>query len=163
MDGTVALVALVMAVGAVGTVLPLVPGLGLAWLAALGYGLVEGFDAAGGPGLALFAAITVVAVAGFLAGWVVPHRSAVASGAHRGSVWLGVAGAVAGFFLVPVVGLPLGGMAGIYVGEHLRTRDAARAWRATRATLAGFGIAALLQMGAALAMIVLWVAWVLAA
>jgi uncharacterized protein YqgC (DUF456 family) len=102
-------------------------------------------------------------VAGFLAGWVVPHRSAVASGAHRGSVWLGVAGAVAGFFLVPVVGLPLGGVAGIYVGEHLRTRDAARAWRATRATVTGFGIAALLQLAAALAMIVLWAAWVLVA
>ena len=141
-----ALVALVMAIGAVGTVLPLVPGLGLAWLAALGYGLAEGFGATGAA-----------------AGWVVPHRSARASGADRRSVWLGVAGAVAGFFLVPVVGLPLGGVAGIYVGEHLRTSDAAAAWRATRATLVGFGWAALVQLAAALLMIALWVAWVLAA
>ena len=160
MDGTVTLVALVMAIGAVGTVVPLVPGIGLAWVAALVYGLAEGFDAAG---IAFFAAITMVAAAGTIAGWVVPHRSAVASGAHRRSVWLGVAGAVAGFFLVPVVGLPLGGVAGIYVGEHLRTRDPARAWRATRATMAGFGIAALVQFGAALVIIALWVTWVLAA
>jgi uncharacterized protein YqgC (DUF456 family) len=62
-----------------------------------------------------------------------------------------------------VVGLPLGGVAGIYVGEHLRTRDAATAWRATRATLVGFGWAALVQLAAALLMIALWVAWVLAA
>jgi uncharacterized protein len=158
-DGTVAVVALVMAIGAVGTVLPLVPGLGLAWLGALGYGLAEGFGAAGA---ALFAAITAVAAAGIVAGWVVPHRSARASGADPRSVWLGVAGAVAGFFLVPIVGLPLGGVAGIYVGEHLRTRDAAAAWRATRATLVGFGWAALVQLAAALLMIALWVVWVLA-
>jgi uncharacterized protein YqgC (DUF456 family) len=54
-------------------------------------------------------------------------------------------------------------VAGIYVGEHLRTRDAATAWRATRATLVGFGWAALVQLAAALLMIALWVAWVLAA
>jgi hypothetical protein len=51
---------------------------------------------------------------------------------------------------------------GIYVGEWLRTSDATAAWRATRATVAGFGIAALVQFGAALAMIAVWVAWVVA-
>jgi Protein of unknown function (DUF456) len=46
------------------------------------------------------------------------------------------------------------------VGEHLRTRDHRAAWAATRATITGFGIAAVVQLAAALAMIALWVVWV---
>jgi uncharacterized protein len=151
-------VALLMAVGAVGTVVPLVPGLGLVWAAALLYGLDRGWDAVG---VGCFALITALAVGGALAGWVVPHRRASASGAGRASVWLGVLGAVIGFFVVPVIGLPVGGVVGIYVGEHLRTRDPARAWAATRATVVGFGVAAMVQLGVALAMIVVWVGWAL--
>jgi uncharacterized protein YqgC (DUF456 family) len=113
-------------------------------------------------GAGAFAAMTVLAVAAGLAGYVVPKRRAMGAGASTASVWLGAAGAVVGAFVVPVVGLPLGGVLGIYVGEWLRTSDTAAAWRATRATVAGFGIAALVQFGAALAMIAAWVVWVVA-
>ena len=155
----VPIVAVVMAVGAIGTIVPLLPGLALVWGAGLVYGLVEGF---GAVGVVAFAVMTVVAAAAAVAGWVVPHRRASGAGAGRGSVWLGVAAAVVGFFVVPVVGLALGGVLGVYVGEHLRTRDAGMAWTSTRATITGFGIAALLQFAAALAMIVVWVVWVVA-
>jgi uncharacterized protein YqgC (DUF456 family) len=155
----VALLALVMAVGAAGTIVPLVPGLSLVWAAGLVYGLDQGF---GAIGTAAFTAMTVLAVAATVAGYLVPKRRATGAGAARGTVWLGVVGAVVGFFAVPVVGLPLGGVLGIYVGERLRTRDTAAAWQATRATIVGFGIAALVQFGAALAMIATWVVWVVA-
>lgn len=159
MTALVALLALVMAVGAAGTIVPLVPGLSLVWAAGLVYGLVEGF---GAVGAGAFTAMTVLAVAATAAGYLVPKRRATGAGAARATVWLGVAGAVVGFFAVPVVGLPVGGVLGIYVGERLRTRDAVAAWQATRATIVGFGIAALVQFGAALAMIAAWVVWVLA-
>jgi uncharacterized protein YqgC (DUF456 family) len=155
----VGVLAVVMAVGAVGTVVPLLPGLGLIWLAGLVYGIDQGFDAVG---VAAFAVITVLGVAATVAGYVVPQRRASGAGATRTSVLLGVAGAVVGFFVVPIVGMPLGGVLGIYAGEHLRTRDAAVAWRATRATIVGFGLAALVQFVAALVMIAVWVAWVVA-
>jgi uncharacterized protein YqgC (DUF456 family) len=155
----VALVAIAMVVGAVGTVVPVLPGIALVWGAGLVYGLVEGF---GAVGTGAFAVMTVLAAAGTAAGYVVPRRRAAAAGASTGSVWLGVAGAIVAAFAVPIVGLPLGGVLGIYVGEYLRTRDGAAAWRATQATVAGFGIAALVQLGAALAMIATWVAWVVA-
>jgi hypothetical protein len=159
MSAVVVLVALAMVVGAVGTVVPLVPGLSLVWGAGLVYGLGQGF---GAVGAGAFAVMTVLAVAAGLAGYLVPKRRATGAGASAASVWLGVAAAVVGAFVVPVVGLPLGGVLGIYVGEWLRTSDATAAWRATRATVAGFGIAALVQFGAALAMIAVWVAWVVA-
>ena len=147
-----------MAVGAVGTIVPLVPGISLIWGAGLVYGLDRGF---GTVGVVAFAVMTALAVAATVAGYVVPKRRATGAGAARATVWLGVTGAVAGFFLVPVVGLLLGGIVGIYVGERVRTGDSVAAWRATRATITGFGIAALVQFAAALGMIAVWAVWVI--
>ena len=155
----VALVAIALAVGAVGTLVPLVPGIALSWGATLVYGLAEGFD---GPGTVAFAVITALAIAGTLAGWVVPAKVAGAAGAARSSILLGVVAAIVGFFVIPVVGLAVGGVAGVYAGELQRTGDGAAAWRATRATIAGFGLAALVQLATALAIAVVWVVWVVA-
>ena len=153
----VTLAGIAMSIGLVGTVVPIVPGLALVWAGALGYGLAEGF---GADGSVLFTAITVVALLGEVAGLVLPHRAAGGAGASRTSMLLGAAVAVAGFFIVPVVGLPLGGALGIYLGEHLRTRDAGTAWRATVATLKGFGLAAIAQFAAGVTMVLLWLGWV---
>lgn len=155
----ITLVGVAMAVGLVGTVVPIVPGLALIWAGALGFGIAEGFA---GPGALLFGAVTVVGLVGEVAGVVLPKRSAGRAGAGRWSLWLGAVAALAGFFLVPVVGLPLGGALGIYVGEHLRTHDPHTAWRATTATLKGFGLAALAQFSTGLAMVLLWLGWVIA-
>jgi uncharacterized protein YqgC (DUF456 family) len=155
----VALVAIAMAVGAVGTLVPVLPGLALVWAAALAYGLAEGFETAG---TVAFVLITALAALGTVAGWVIPARVAGSAGASRTSILLGVVAAVVGFFVIPVVGLAVGGVAGVYVGELQRTGDSAAAWRATRATLVGFGWAAAVQFLAALAMVVAWVGWVVA-
>jgi uncharacterized protein YqgC (DUF456 family) len=153
------LVALVMAIGLVGTVVPVVPGLGLVLAAGVVYGLVEGF---GGVGIGAIVVMTALAGAGTAAGILIPRRKAGAAGASPASLWLGALVALIGFFVVPVVGLPLGGAVGIFIGEQVRTRDAPAAWRATAATLAGFGLAALAQFGAGLLMVITWVVWVLA-
>ena len=139
MDNTALLivVAAAMAVGVAGTVVPFVPGLGLVWLAALGYGLAAGFG-----------------VAGFL-----PHRAARGGGATSLSLTMGAAMAVIGFFVVPVIGLPLGGVLGIFIGEMLRTRDVSIAWRATSATLKGFGLGTLAQVAFGLVMVSVWSIW----
>jgi uncharacterized protein len=147
-----------MAVGAVGTIVPLVPGISLVWGAGLLYGLARGF---GAVGVVAFAVMTGLAVAATVAGYVVPKRRATSAGASGATVWLGVSCAVVGFFAVPVVGLPIGGVLGIYVGERLRTGDTVMAWRATRATITGFGIAVLVQFAAALSMIAVWAVWVI--
>jgi uncharacterized protein YqgC (DUF456 family) len=156
----VALVAIVMVVGVVGTVVPLVPGLGLVLAAAVGYGLAEGFGTVGAVALSVIAAL---AVAGTAAGIVLPGRAAGRTGAPRRSLALGALGAVLGFFVLPVVGLPIGGAVGIYVAERLRTGDGAVAWRSTTATLKAFGLATLVQLAAGLAMVLTWAIWVLAA
>ena len=161
MDDTtlVVLVALAMAIGVAGTVVPFVPGLGLVWVAALVYGIAAGF---GVVGWMAFVVITTLGGVGVAAGVVLPHRAARGGGATPLSIVLGAVLGVIGFFVVPVVGLPLGGVLGIFLGETLRTRDAAAAWRATLATLKGFGLATLAQLAAGLAMAIVWSAWVVA-
>src|SRR5688572_8235765 len=146
-----------MAVGIAGTILPIVPGLALVAGAALVYGLSAGFGSAGGVA---FGVIVALGVAGTVAGLWLPHRAAGAAGATRSSLLLGVVGAIAGCFLIPLIGLPVGGVAGIYLGERLRTQDARLAWVTTKATLKGFGVAALVQLAAGLLMAATWVVWV---
>lgn len=160
MDGVVALVAVAMAVGIVGTVIPLLPGLLLVWGAALGYGLYEGFDAAG---IAAFTVITLLGAAGTLAGWLVPQRAAGKAGAAKTSILVAAVGAVVGFFAIPVVGVMVGGLAGLYLAELQRTNDSATAWRSTRATVVGFGLATLAQFLIAIAMAAAWAVWAITA
>jgi uncharacterized protein YqgC (DUF456 family) len=154
----VALVAVAMAVGVVGTVVPVVPGLALVWAAALVYGLGAGF---GAVGVVAFTMITGLALTGIVAGVAMPKRAATRGGAARRSMWLGGALAVVGFFVVPFVGLVVGGVLGVFLGEVVRTRDITAAWRATAATIRGFGVAAVAQLAIALTMVAAWVSWVL--
>jgi uncharacterized protein YqgC (DUF456 family) len=151
-------VGLVMGLGLVGTVLPFFPGLPLIWGAALVFGINVGWDTSG---VIAMSVITVLMLAGIAAKVVLPARSAAETGAPRSTLVLGALFGVVGFFVVPVVGLPLGAVVGILVAEFRRTRDWDRAWRSTRSAIVGFGMGALLEIAAGLAMIVAWVFWAL--
>ena len=74
----------------------------------------------------------------------------------------GVLGIV-GFFVVPVVGLPLGFVLGIFLAEWMRQHAAGPAWRATRQALKAVGLAMPIELAAALIIAVAWVAGVVAA
>jgi uncharacterized protein len=155
---TIVLVALAMAVGLFGTLLPFVPGLPLIWGAALVYGLIEGFGPAGWVAMTV---ITLAAISGMAAKIVLPQRRASAGGAPRSTLIVGGIVGIIGFFVVPIVGLPLGAVAGVYLAEYWRTADPGTAWRSTKEVIVGFGIGTLLEMSAGVVMILVWVAWVL--
>jgi uncharacterized protein YqgC (DUF456 family) len=152
-------VGLAMAIGLVGTLFPILPGLLLIWAAALVYGLVGEF---GGVGIAAMFVITALTVAGVAAGVVIPKKAAGTAGASKSSLLLGAVVAVIGFFVIPIVGVPIGGALGIFVGEQIRTGDHRVAWIATKATLTGFGLAALAQFAAGVLMVITWVVWAVA-
>lgn len=153
------LIALIMLVGLLGVVLPFFPGLPIVWGAALAYGLVAGFS---GVGWVAFVVITALMVAGMGLGFVLPHRRAASAGAPRTTVIVGLVLGVIGFFVIPVVGLPLGAIVGVLLAEKARTGDWATAWTATKAMVVGFGLGALVQLAAGLAMVGSWALWVLA-
>ena len=150
-------IALVMLVGLIGTLIPLIPGLPVVWGAALVYGLVEGF---GPTGTAAFVVITIVAIAGMAGSIVLPHRRLASGGAPRSTVLAGIAGAVVGFFVIPVLGLIIGAVAAIWVAEYRRTADSAAAWTSTKTMVTGFGIGILVELAAGIAIVAVWAIWV---
>ncbi len=152
------LVALGMLVGLVGTLFPFIPGLPIVWAAALAYGLGAGF---GSIGTVAFSIISVLAVAGMVAAFALPHRRVAATGVPRSTVMAGVAGAVIGFFVIPVVGLVIGAIAAVMMAEYARTSDASVAWRGTKTLVVGFGLGVLLELATGIAMVGIWVVWVL--
>ncbi|MGH2787127.1 MAG: DUF456 family protein [Actinomycetota bacterium] len=150
-------VAATMAVGLLGVVVPFVPGLPLIWLAALVYGLIEGFDGAGVVGMVV---ITALLVAGIVAKVLIPSHRAVAGGAPRSSIVVAAGTGLIAFFLIPVVGLPVGAVGGLLAAEYRRLNDWQQAWQSTRIVVVGFGVGVLVEFAAGIGMIVAWMLWV---
>lgn len=152
------LVALVMAVGVVGVLVPVLPGLLLVAGAALVWALTEQDTLS----WVVFAAMIVVLGVGAVAKYVLPARDLAAAGAPRSTLVVGAVGAVVGFFVIPVVGLPVGGIAAVFVAELRRLRgDRAAAWRSTWVTIKAVGLGILLELAAALVAVAIWAVAVL--
>jgi len=143
----------VLLVGLAGVLLPVVPGLLLIWAAGLVWTVADGGGALRWTALA---ALTALAGAGTATKYVLAGRAARTGGAPRRTLLFGVVGAVAGFFLLPVLGLLIGGVAGIYLAERLRLADPRYAWRSTLAVLQAIGIGVLVELVAAVLMIGVW-------
>ena len=148
------LVLVVCLVGVVGTVLPVLPGDILVGAAVLVWALVERTPVAW---IAL-AVVLVVLVAGHVLTWLVPGRRMQAAGVPTVVLMLGGVVGIIGFFVVPVVGLPLGFILGVFVAELLRVRTPAIAWASTKEAMKGTGLAVLIGFTAAVLATAIWAA-----
>lgn len=153
-----ALAGLVMLLGMAGVVLPVLPGLGLMWAAALGYGLLAGW---GSSGPWLFALITLLAAAGLASELWVTGAGARMTGASGWSIAAGLVLGVIGLLFFSPIGAVIGLILGILGAEYLRMRDWRKAVNAAGGTLAGCGISYGVKLALGLAMIAAWVAWIL--
>lgn len=147
------LVGLVMVAGLVGIVLPVLPGLLMMWAAGLWWTIADG---GGVTRWVVLGVLTVLLALGTVAKYVLPARSAAARGAPVSTLVVGALAAVVGFFVIPVVGLLVGGVAGIYLAEYTRLRDGGRAWASTRAALVAIGIGVLIELTAGVLMFATW-------
>lgn len=152
------LIALVMLVGIVGIVVPVLPGLVLVWAAGLAWVWLDG---AGPARIAVGVLLTLLLVVGTVAKYALPARSATGAGAPRSTLVLGAVGAVVGFFVIPVVGVLVGGVAAVFLAELARLRDARTAWQSTWVVLRAVGIGMLVELATALLMLGIWTGAVL--
>ncbi len=152
------LVGLVVAAGLVGVLVPVLPGLVLVWAAVLVWALLE----TGTLRWMVLAAVSVLCAGGLVAKYLVAERRMRSSQVPRRSVVVGALLGVVGFFVVPVVGLVLGLLAGVYAAERIRTGRAREAWGSTRSAMAAVGMAVLVELSAGLLAAGAWLAGALA-
>lgn len=156
--GLALLTGAVMAIGILGTLIPIVPGIGLVWFAAIAWGALVGFGIVGVISMTL---ITALAVAGVFLGLRIPHRAATTEGLSRIGLVVGIAVAIVFAIALPLVGAPIGFVVGVWLVRMRDTRDAAAAWRSTVRTTIALVQASAAQFAVAVLMSLVWVAWFL--
>ena len=157
MSVTEVLVALGILIGLVGILVPVLPGSVLI-LAAV---LVWALDVGSGTAWATFAVATAVLVAGTVVKYAVPGRQLKTAGIPASTQWTGIALGVVGFFVIPVIGLFIGFVVGVYLAEHRRVGGAA-AWPSTQQALRAVGVSILIELAAGVVAGLVWVAGVVA-
>jgi uncharacterized protein YqgC (DUF456 family) len=134
-------------------IVPVVPGLLLVW-AGVAVWAAGRHDAWGWGTLGL---VTVLLLVGSVVKYLVPGRRLKRDGIPGRSLLLGGLLGVVGFFVVPVVGLLVGFVLGIYLSERARLGDHPQAWVSTRKALAATGWSILIELATGLAATTLWV------
>jgi uncharacterized protein YqgC (DUF456 family) len=136
---------LVIILGLLGVVVPLLPGTALIAVALVGWALAVSTPMA----WTAAAAGLLVLGAGAVVKYLVPGRHLQRHGVPTRTLLAGGMLGVVGFFVIPVVGLVVGFVAGIYLAELARLGRAA-AWPATKAALRAVGLAVLIELAAGL-------------
>lgn len=145
--------AVLVVVGIAGIVLPVLPGLILV-LAGIAVWAVPRGDVVGWSVLGIAVAIVVV---GSVAKYLLPGRRLRDSGVPGRTIAAGAVLGVVGFFVIPVVGLFLGFVLGVYLAERARLADHALAWPSTRGALAAVGWSIVIEMLTGLLAVGVWI------
>ena len=150
------LVGLALLVAVAGVIVPLLPGTLLAGAAIWVWALMER------TGLAwtVVGIVTVILISSQVVKYLVPGRRMSREGVPTSTLLAGALLGVLGFFVVPLVGLPLGFVLGIYAAQRLG-HDHPEAWRSTKAALRAVGLSILIELAAVLCAAALWLGAVL--
>jgi uncharacterized protein YqgC (DUF456 family) len=151
MSGVEVLVALAMAIGLVGVIVPVLPGS----LLVLGAVLVWAWEIGTTTGWIVFAVATTFLALGSIVKYVVPGRRLKDNGIPNSTLLLGGVLGVVGFFVIPVVGLLIGFVLGVYLAE-LRRVGTDAAWPATVHALKAVGLSIAIELVAALCAAATW-------
>jgi uncharacterized protein len=145
-SGFSALVALVIAVGVAGIVIPVLPGVIIVLGAILAWGVVVG----GTEAWLVVAAAAGCLLAAQVLKYLEPGRRLRDAGVPHSTLAVGAVVGVVGFFVIPVVGLVVGFVLGVYAAEHHRLGSSGRARAATASAIRAVGLSMAIEMAGAL-------------
>lgn len=146
-------VGLVILVGLLGIIIPLLPGVILIF----GAIAVWAFMTGGATAWTVFAVSTALLVLSGVIKYTWPGRKMKDAGVANRSLVLGAVLGIIGFFVIPVVGLFVGFVLGVYLSELQRLRVGQQAWQATVHALKGVGLSMLIELLGALLATGVWV------
>ena len=150
------LVALAIAVGLVGIVV-LLPGMLLVYGAILVWAVVEHTVAS----WVTLGIVTVVVGARTAVKYLWPARRMRRAEVGTSALLAGGVLGIVGFFVIPVAGLVIGFILGVYLAELLRRHDLKRAWASTVHAIKGVALSMGVEFVGALAAAVTWLVAVL--
>jgi uncharacterized protein len=149
---SVVVTGLLMLVGLVGIVVPFLPGLLLVWLATA----LWAFEHPSRWAWAVFALCGVVYAAGVVTQYLVPGRRLKDAGVKTSTLFLAVLLAIVLFFLIPVVGAPIGFVLGVFLVETGRHRESGSAWRSTLHALKAVAMSIGIELVAGFLIVLIW-------
>ncbi|MCB1028959.1 MAG: DUF456 domain-containing protein [Microthrixaceae bacterium] len=147
-------VGVLLLVSMLGIVVPLLPGVALAWVALAVWAVVERSVA----GWLMLLAVSALAAVGFVVKYLVPTRRMKEGGVPTTTLLAGGVLGIIGFFAIPVVGAPLGFVVGVYAAERYRLHTHELAWPSTKSALGAVGLSMLIETTTVAAMAALWIA-----
>lgn len=130
---------LVAVIGLAFILLPVLPGTLIVLGATLAWAVVLGEPA----GWVVLAVVAVCSALGMFLQYAVPGRRLKAVGVPTSTLLVGVLVGVVGFFVVPVIGLPLGFVLGVFLAESRRLGPGparATTWHAVKAVALSMAI-----------------------
>jgi uncharacterized protein YqgC (DUF456 family) len=151
--GGIVLVALAIAIGIVGIVVPLLPGTLLVFGAIAVWAVIEN-DVTGWVTLGVVAVLLAVST---LIKYLWPVRRMRAADVSTWSLVTGAVLGIIGFFVVPVLGLVIGFVLGVYLAELANHRDQRLAWTSTKHAVKGVALSVGVELTGALLATVAWV------
>lgn len=146
------IVAVLLLVGLAGIVVPVIPGL----VVILGALLWWAIDLNTTTGWVVLAVAVGFLAIGTVVKYVIPGRQLKAAGVPRSTLMIGGLVGIVGFFVVPVLGLFIGFVLGVYVAERSRL-GAAAAGPATKQALKAVGLSMLIELAASLLAVATWI------
>jgi len=149
----IVLVALAMAVGLVGILVPLLPGTVLVFGAIAVWAFFERTTVA----WVTLGIVTALLAATLLVKYLWPMRRMRSADVSTWSLFAGAVLGIIGFFVIPVLGLLIGFVLGVYLAELANRRDQRLAWTSTVHAIKGVVLSVGVELAGGLLATVAWV------
>ncbi|HYO01433.1 MAG TPA: DUF456 domain-containing protein [Mycobacterium sp.] len=151
------LVAMVIAVGLIGILVPLLPGSILVFAAIAVWAFVEGKTVA----WVTLGVVTAILAAALLVKYLWPMKRMRSADVGTWSLLAGGVLGIVGFFVIPVVGLVIGFVLGVFLAELALRHNSRLAWASTVHAMKGVALSVGVELAGALLATMVWVAGVL--
>jgi uncharacterized protein YqgC (DUF456 family) len=138
---------LLIIIGILGIVVPVLPGLFITLVGAFVWALITSST----TGWVIFGVCVLWFAAGIAGQYLIPGRRLRQEGIGTATLLLAVLGAIAGFFVLPVIGAFVGFVGTIFLIEGARTRDRSHAWARTKVALRAVATSIGIELSAAFA------------
>jgi len=145
-------------IGILGTIVPMLPGVLLCWASVLVWAL---FVAEGSGRWVVLGIATFVGLIGLVTQYAWPGKRLKQAGVPTTTLMFGGLVGIVAFCLLPVFGLPLGFVAGVWLAELMRLRESGPAWASTKHALKAAGLYMLIEIASAITIGAVWLGAVL--